>query len=193
MPGPPSSSVRGVSRVIVMLSMSLDGFLKGPGGDLSWHVVSDDLHRDMNAVLAASGGLLNGRRNWELMSGYWADVDPAEPEVVQDFAVVWARLPQHVFSTTLDRVEHGATLHRDLDVVPELKERADGDLYVGGGTLAAGLAERGWVDRYVLHVVPVVLGAGTPLFAPGARQALRLVSSTTWPGGVVQVRYDVVR
>lgn len=182
-----------MSRVVVMLSVSLDGFFEGPGGDISWHHVTEDLHRDMNTTLEASGGLLNGRRNWELMAGFWPHVDPDEPEVMQEFAAIWRRVPQHVFSTTLDGVGHGATLHRSLDVVPALREAADGDLYAGGGTLAAGLARRGWVDSYVLHVNPVVLGSGTPLFAPGERQDLRLVAHTEYEDGVVQLRYDVAQ
>jgi len=176
-----------------MLSVSLDGFFEARGGDISWHHVTDELHRDMNAVLGASGGLLNGRRNWQLMAGFWPDVASDEPEVMQEFSAIWKRLPQHVFSTTLDSVEHGATLHRSLDVVPALKAQASGDLYAGGGTLAAELARRGWVDSYVLHVNPVVLGAGTRLFAPGERQDLRLVAHKTYADGVVQLSYDVVR
>lgn len=182
-----------MGRVVVMLSMSLDGFFEGPDGDISWHQVSEGLHRDMNAVLGASGGLLNGRRNWELMASFWPDVDPDEPDVMQEFSAIWNRLPQHVFSTTLNSVTHGAILHRSLDVVPALKDQADGDLYAGGGTLAAELARRGWVDRYVLHLVPVVLGAGTPLFAAGQRQGLRLVTHKTYDNGVVQLHYDVIR
>ncbi|HET6815800.1 MAG TPA: dihydrofolate reductase family protein [Mycobacteriales bacterium] len=182
-----------MSRVVVMLSVSLDGFFEGPGADISWHHVSEDLHRDMNRVLAASGGILNGRRNWELMAGFWPDVDADEPEVMQEFSAIWKRLPQHVFSTTLDNVGYGATLHRSVDVVPALKEQVGGDLYAGGGTLAAELARRGWVDSYLLHVNPVVLGAGTPLFAAGERQELRLVAHKTYDDGVVQLNYDVVR
>ena len=181
-----------MSRLVVMLSLSLDGFFEGPGGDISWHHVTEDLHRDMNAVLGASGGLLNGRRNWELMASFWPDVPADEPEVMQEFSAIWKRLPQHVFSTTLDSVGYGATLHRSLDIVPALKENADGDLYAGGGTLAAELARRGWVNSYVLHVNPVVLGAGSPLFAPGVRQELRLVAHKTYDDGVVQLQYDVV-
>ena len=182
-----------MSRLVVMLSLSLDGFFEGPSGDITWHHVTEDLHRDMNAVLGASGGLLNGRRNWELMAGYWPHVSPDEPEVMQEFSAIWQRLPQHVFSTSLESVGHGATLHRSVDVVPVLKEQAHGDLYAGGGTLAAELARRGWVDSYVLHVNPVVLGAGSALFAPAERQDLRLVAHRTYDDGVVQLHYDVVR
>lgn len=180
-----------MSRLVVMLSVSLDGFFEGPGGDLSWHEVSEELHADMNAVLGASAGLLNGRRNWELMSGFWPSVPDDEPAEVREFSAIWKRLPQHVFSTTLTSVEHGATLHRSIDVVPSLLASASAALFAGGGALAASLAERGWVDRYVLHVVPVTLGAGTPLFRQ--RQQLQLVDQRSYPGGVVQLHYDVLR
>ncbi|MBV9291475.1 MAG: dihydrofolate reductase family protein [Frankiales bacterium] len=182
-----------MSRVVVMLSVSLDGHFEGPGGDISWHHVTEGLHRDMNALIGAGGGVLNGRRNWELMSGFWPEVGPDADESLQEFSAIWKRIPQHVFSTTLDSVSHGATLHGSIDVVPTLKEQADGDLYAGGGTLAAALARRGWVDRYVLHVNPVILGAGTPLFPPGERQALGLVSHKTYDDGVMQLTYDVER
>jgi dihydrofolate reductase len=174
-----------------MLSVSLDGFFEGPAADISWHHVSEELHGDMNAALGESGGILNGRRNWELMADFWPNVGPEEPEVMREFSAIWKRIPQHVFSTTLDSVEHGATLHRSLDVVPTLKAEAHGDLYAGGGTLAAELARRGWVDGYVLNVNPLVLGAGSPLFAPGLRQELRLVGHETYADGVMQLKYDV--
>lgn len=109
-----------MGRVVVMLSVSLDGFFEAPGGDISWHHVTEDLHRDMNAILRASDGLLNGRRNWELMVAFWPNVDPDAPEVMQEFSAIWKGIPQHVFSTTLDSVGHGATLHRSIEVVPAL-------------------------------------------------------------------------
>lgn len=64
--------------------------------------------------------------------------------------------------------------------------------YAGGGTLAAALARRGWIDSYVLDVNPWP-SAGTPLFAAGQRQDLRLVAHTDYDDGVLQVRYDVMR
>lgn len=70
-----------MSRVVVMLSLSLDGLFQAPGGDISWHHVTEDLHQDMNAILGACGGLLNGRRNGDLMAGFWPDITSNEPEV----------------------------------------------------------------------------------------------------------------
>lgn len=184
-----------MGRLVVMLSVSLDGYFEGPGHDISWHQVSDELHRQMNADVATSAGLLNGRRNWELMEEYWPTAGelPGATDVEKEFSDVWLRVPQHVFSSTLEAVGHGATLHRDIEAVPELKAATDGVLFAGGANLAGELARRGWVDEYRLHVVPVVLGAGTPLFPAGERQELRLLDQRTYPDGVVTLRYEVVR
>ena len=183
-----------MGRVVVMLSVSLDGFFEGPDHDISWHRMSEELHSDVNDVLRGAAGNLNGRRNWELMSGYWpsADEEPDAPEPIRDYAQIWRSTPQHVFSTTLPEVGHGATLHRSIDVVPELVS-GDGDFFVGGAALAAALGQRGWVDEYRLHLNPVLLGSGTPLFQAGVPQELALRDTRAYPHGVVQLQYEVVR
>ena len=38
-------------NVIVMMSVSLDGFIEGPNGELDWHMVDDELHSHFNDVL----------------------------------------------------------------------------------------------------------------------------------------------
>ena len=67
-----------------------------------------------------------------------------------------------------------------------------GDVWlVGGGALVRSFREAALIDRYVLSVHPVLLGDGIPLFdgtLPGA--ALRLIASTSFPSGLVQLTYD---
>ena len=81
------------------------------------------------------------------------------------------------------------------DVVPEeVRElAAGGDVVVGGAELASVFQEQGLVDEYRIYVHPVVIGAGRPLFAPGARVDLRLVETRRFGNGVVQLRYEVER
>ena len=44
-------------KVIFMMQVSLDGFFEGPGQDLSWHRVDEELHRHFNDELADHGRL----------------------------------------------------------------------------------------------------------------------------------------
>ena len=73
-----SHTVDTVRKIILQLSMSLDGYFEGPGRELDWHQVDDELHRHFNEVLAPMSVFIDGRVNYELMAQYWphADEDP---------------------------------------------------------------------------------------------------------------------
>jgi dihydrofolate reductase len=61
---------------------------------------------------------------------------------------------------------------------------------VGGGQLAGSFRAAQLITEYVVTVLPVVLGGGTPLFAvPGPREELRLMETRKFSGGLVQMRY----
>ncbi|NDZ78701.1 dihydrofolate reductase family protein [Streptomyces sp. SID10853] len=181
-------------KIILMMSVSLDGYIEGPGRDIGWHRVDDELHRSLNAYLATMGGFLDGRVTHELMAGYWptADADPAAAETVKEFAEIWREMPKTVYSRTLDRTDWNTTVVRE--VVPEevraLKARPGGDLSLGGANLAASFMAHGLVDEFRIYVHPVLIGGGTPLFpAAGATVGLDLVESRTFGNGVVQLHY----
>jgi dihydrofolate reductase len=50
----------------------------------------------------------------------------------------------------------------------------DGDVVImGGGDVIGQALEKGMVDEFRVHLAPIVLGGGTPLFRPGTRQRYR--------------------
>ena len=75
-----------------------------------------------------------------------------------------------------------------------IKAEFDGDLEVGGPTLAAQFIERGLVDEYHLVIHPVVLGAGTPFFPRLDRPiGLKLIDTRVFGSGVVYQGYAATR
>jgi dihydrofolate reductase len=76
-------------------------------------------------------------------------------------------------------------------VVAEMKSRGLRRAWlVGGGKLAAAFRAAGLISEHIVSFVPVLLGAGIPLFdGPGDRERLRLISSRAYPSGLVQLRY----
>jgi len=61
---------------------------------------------------------------------------------------------------------------------------------VGGGELAGSFRREGLISEYIVSLIPVILGAGIPLFASGGtREALKLVETNAYPSGIVQLRY----
>ena len=98
-------------------------------------------------------------------------------------------------STTLTEVGPNATLISD-DVDAELRRvvaETDGEIDVGGPTLAATLARLGLIDEYRLYQRPVVLGGGKPFFPEGMPDGVALLDVEMLPEDTVLLRYQPVR
>jgi len=182
-------------KLILMMSVSVDGFIQGPNRELDWHMVDDELHSHFNEVLSAMGAFLSGRVTHELMAGFWptADTDPSSTGPVVEFARIWRDMPKIVFSRTLERADWNTTVVRDLvaEEIQELKAQPGGDLALGGADLAAAFMRHDLIDEYRIYVHPIVIGQGKPLFQPSdARINLRLAETRTFGNGVVLLHYQ---
>jgi dihydrofolate reductase len=180
-------------KLIYSMTVSLDGFIAGPGGEIDWSAPDEELHRFHNQQTRELGAHLCGRRLYEVMA-YWETFDekPSAPEHELEFARIWKALPKVVFSKTLEKVAGNARLVRDgaAEEVAKLKEQPGKDLAVGGAGLASTLMKAGLIDEYRLFGCPVVLGGGTPYFpALDERINLELVETQTFASRVVYVRY----
>jgi dihydrofolate reductase len=182
-------------KIILMMSVSVDGFIEGPNREIDWHMVDEELHRHFNEQAGAMGGFLSGRVTHELMAGFWptADQDPSSTEPMVEFSRIWRDTPKIVFSKTLERADWNTTIVRD--VVPEdirnLKAQPGGDLSLGGADLAAAFMRHDLIDEYRIYVHPVVIGRGKPLFQPSdTRTMLRLAETRTFGNGVVLLHYQ---
>jgi dihydrofolate reductase len=180
-------------KLIYSMTVSLDGFIAGPGGEIDWSVPDDELFRFHTEQVRELGGHLLGRRLYETMV-YWetAGEQPSISEDELESARIWKELPKVVFSRTLETVVGNTRLVRDgiAEEVARLKEEPGKDLGVGGAGLVASLMELGLIDEFRPFVAPVVLGAGTPFFpALDEKVDLELVETRTFAGRVVYLRY----
>jgi dihydrofolate reductase len=182
-------------KLILMMSVSLDGYFEDRNGSLDWLVVDDELHRHFNEQLRAMDAFLDGRLTYELMAGFWptADLDPSSTRPMVEFASIWRDMPKIVYSTTLDNAEWNSTVMRTVDPegIRQLKSQPGGDLALGGANLARTFLSHDLMDELWIYVHPVVLGAGRPLFTSADRTALRLVDTRAFGSGVVLLRYEV--
>ncbi|WP_020109879.1 dihydrofolate reductase family protein [Nocardia sp. 348MFTsu5.1] len=196
-----------MTRIIADISVSVDGYVTGPGagpdnglGDggeaLHTWAFSDD--PDDRLVLsegtARSGAVILGRRLFDIVDGpggWDNEVGYGAGEVGRPpFVVVTSSPPESMRLTELDWTFVTTGLS---DAVAAARERA-GDLDVvlmgGGATIGSAIAA-GLVDVLSLHVAPVVLGAGTPLFTGGPTRTL-VQRSVTATSTATHVIYDVV-
>ena len=110
---------------------------------------------------------------------------------------IWKPLPKVVFSTTLSEVQGNArlasgSLAEEIELLRA--EPAEGEIAIGGATLAAEAAEQDLIDEYRAMVHPVLVGGGIPFFPRRERREdLELVETRTFSSKIVYLRYRVVR
>jgi dihydrofolate reductase len=182
-------------KIILMMSVSLDGFIEGPDRQIDWHMVDDELHSHFNEQLKTMGAFLSGRVTYELMAGFWptADADPASTGPMVEFAGIWRDMPKIVFSRTLEQAAWNTTIARDVVVeeIMALKAQPGGDLALGGADLAAAFMRHDLIDEYRLYVHPILIGQGKPLFqASDVKINLGLAETRAFGNGVVLLRYQ---
>src|SRR3954462_11581282 len=185
--------------VTYSMGVSLDGYIVGPDGDIIpapppdeeiWRLVKDEI-RGVSVHLM-------GRRLYETML-YWenTDQDPPLDEEELEWAALWNPLPKIVFSTSLSAVQGNARLASG-GLVQEIErlraEPGEGDIAIGGATLAAEAAASDLIDEYRAVVYPVLDGGGIPFFPRRERRVdLELVETRTFSWGVVYLRYGAAR
>ena len=182
--------------VTYSMSLSLDGYIAGPDGDFNWTTPDAEVFRFWIDEIQKVGVHLLGRRLYETML-YWetADQDQTLDEAELEWAAIWNPLPKVVFSTSLSEVQGHARLASGslAEEIERLRaEPGEGDIAVGGATLAAEAAAMGLIDEYRAMVYPVLVGGGIPFFPRGERRVdLELVETRTFSSSVVYLRYRV--
>ena len=179
--------------VIYSMSVSLDGFIAGPDGDIGFTAPDQERMEFHVQQTRDIGTELMGRGLYEDML-VWEDAETTMSGPLElEFARIWRPIPKVVFSTTLEKVEGNARLASD-DIAAEVSRLRDapgeGVVSVGGARLASTLIKLDLIDEYRLFVIPVVLGGGTPYFPPlDAAIRLELLETRTFGSRVVYLRY----
>jgi dihydrofolate reductase len=170
-------------RVRVYIATSLDGFIAGPGGDLSWlPQPGNDPSSDYGyaAFMADIGAMLMGRSTYETVLGFGGAWPYPVPVLVASSRALTSP-PASVRGVT---GEIGELLEQARAIAGER------DVYLDGGTLIRQASDAGLIDELTLTLVPVVLGAGSPLFSGvERRRQFELISSEAFADGLVQLRY----
>jgi dihydrofolate reductase len=183
--------------VTYSMSVSLDGYIVGPDGGFDWGGPDEEVFRFWIDEIRGVGVHLLGRRLYETML-YWetADQDRSLNDAELEWAALWKPLPKAVFSTTLSAVQGNARLASGGGLAEEIErlraEPEEGEIAIGGATLAAEAAALGLIDEYRAVVYPVLVGGGIPFFPRRERRVdLELVETRTFSSRVVYLRYRV--
>jgi dihydrofolate reductase len=173
-------------KVFIHATMSLDGFIADRDDRLDFAFGFDGLPaQTVRDIVASIGAILAGRRGYDLgverggkpYGGAWT----GPCFIVTHRPVTGPADPEFTFLSGGLR-----------SAVETARAAANGkDVAVFGASLAQqGLAE-GLIDEIRLHVVPVVLGEGIRLFAPGAERITLETISVRQYGDLTDLHYRV--
>ena len=204
-----------MTRIIADISVSLDGFVTGPdpgpdnglgtGGEAlhTWAFSDDpDDRRVLREGTARSGAVVLGRRLFDVVDGPggWNDETGYGAREVGKpaFVVVTSSPPESVRLTDLEWTFVTTGLSDAVTAARKSAETASSDrgedldvVLMGGGATVGSAVVAGLVDVLSLHLAPVVLGAGTPLFTGGAPRML-VQRRVTVTSTATHLTYDVV-
>jgi dihydrofolate reductase len=184
-----------VRNVTYSMGLSFDGYIVGPDGKFDWTAPDPEVFRFWIDEIRGVGVHLMGRRLYETML-YWETADQLD-DAELEWAALWNPLPKVVFSTTLSTVQGNARLASGgvAEEIERLRaEPGEGEIAIGGATLAAEAAELGLIDEYRAMVHPVLVGGGIPFFPRRERRVdLELVETRTFSSRFVYLRYRVAR
>ena len=170
-------------KIIVYIATSADGYIARPDGDFSWldrKGVEGDygiakFYRRVDTVIM-------GRATYEAALKMGQDGYPG----IQNY--IFTRQPKassapHIHFTAEDIGAFAQKIRR---------EQGKHIWLVGGGQIIASFLDRGEIDEFIIHVIPLFIGEGIPLIQPRHRNVpLKLLRTRQYSDGVVRLHYRV--
>jgi dihydrofolate reductase len=173
--------------------ITLNGFYKGPGEDITWHKHGEEEAAYSLEGLKSESILLFGRVTYEMMASYWPT--PMALQSMPDVAKGMNNAEKIVFSKTLKKAEWNNTKVLKENIVEEirsLKRTSKKDMTIlGSGSIVTQCADAGLIDTYLIMLDPVAIANGTSIFN-GLKNNLnlKLVTTRAFKSGVVLLEYE---
>ncbi|TWD75360.1 dihydrofolate reductase [Kribbella amoyensis] len=193
-----------MGRVILDITVSLDGFVTAPGADLAhglgvggepmhdWVVTPTDADRAaLEGTAAAAGAVLMGRRTFDFIDGpHGWDAETGEDGSLPPIFVVTSHRPARTrlgdrFRFVTDGLEAALKLAQEAAGTKDV-------VIMGGGHLCRQYLYAGRTDEVRIHLAPIVLGDGTPLFERTTMPPIKLIHrATVTTPNATHLTYDV--
>ena len=178
-------------KVILALSVSRDGFIEGPNGELDWLDFNAQTF-DARDFLSTFDTLFYGRKAYEKI-GVPPSVYHGFPEGERWFHYAFCGIRKYVFSRTRKHVAgNGMVVSGNLEAeVGRIRDEDGKNIWFAGGVgIMRSFAERDLIDQYIITVRPVMLHSGKALFEGGTWPAnLTLIQKNILKSGAVILKY----
>ena len=170
-------------RASVFIATTLDGFIARANGDLDWLPPGGGEPHGYDEFMATVDALVIGRKTFETVLTF--DMWPYGERPV--FVLSTRPLPSAPFGAVVERMSGPPA-----EIVSQLAARGVRHVYVDGGITIQRFLQAGLIQRLIITRIPVLIGAGIPLFGALQRDiALRHVATRQYASGLVQSEYEV--
>ncbi|CDN30507.1 Dihydrofolate reductase [Mucinivorans hirudinis] len=177
-----------MKKIKLYIAVSLDGYIATPDGGIEWlNEITNPTDEDhsYNALLASVDTVLMGGRTYHEIIG---------------FGVPWPYKDKQTY--VISRNNTNVTPDERVEFITEniyaeiatLKTQDGKDIWlVGGGKLTTMLLNHELIDEMQIAIVPIVLGAGLPLFPNNPlKSKWTLKESKSYDTGLVVSTYEKI-
>ena len=171
-------------KLSVFCGVSVDGFLARPNHAVDFLRTGEQEPHGFEEFYDSVDVVVIGRKTFEVVLTFGKWFYGKKP------VVVLSSRPLDFSSVKGGVIEQMSG--EPAKIVMQLKARGFKHAYIDGGITIQRFLAAGLIDRLVITRVPVLIGAGIPLFGPVPRDiCLRHVATRCYNGGLVQSEYEV--
>jgi dihydrofolate reductase len=174
-----------MTKTILYIATSLDGFVAGKNDDISWLFSYNDVDYGFDEFFSNIGAIIQGRRSYEIERQHgWKTPHPVPTFVLSHHDIPEKKTPK--------RSDDVVFANEDIaEVLKEAKKLTEKHIWIeGGANVAQQFLKRELIDEIVLSFVPVILGDGVRLFDNIEKQIdLSLIDVKRFDKGLVQLIY----
>ncbi len=169
-------------RIRYYVAATIDGLIADGEGRIEWLKPFAAVDYGFNQFISEIKLLVMGRRTFDQLNELESWPYPDHRSVVMT-------------SRALKQPHPGveAWLGGVFELARKLKAETDGDIWlVGGGRIAGEFLARDLIDQLELHLVPICLGTGVPIFGGESQlDAFTLIDSRMFSNGVLHATYKL--
>lgn len=173
------------SKVILYIAMSLDGCIATGDGGIDWLSMVEVPGEDYgySDFIKSVGTIIMGRKTYEKIVSLGADYLHKDKT-------------NYILSNERTGSDENVTFYAGSleELILKEKQKENGHIFIdGGASVVYALLSRHLIEECVISIIPMILGGGIRLFQDGLPETkLKLISTETFPSGLVQLRYQCV-
>jgi dihydrofolate reductase len=186
-------------KIVLVVHVSLDGYVAGPDGELDWFPKGDENLGLVNEIIKNADATLMGRVSYELLDQYWPSAfqlsDTTKNE--KKFSIWYNSISKIVVSKKIIESDHQLFTIINENVVEkimEIKKYQGKDIIIfGSPSISQILIAQDLIDSFWLFVNPIIFGKGIRLFKQTDKMIqFQLLNSTQLSNGEIALNYKFI-